>query len=347
MKILITGTAGFIGSQTVGRFMEAGCDVIGMDNINDYYSTRLKYDRLKASGINESDIHYNRFTSSAKWPNYRFMKVDLEDSVSILQLFEEEQFDLVIHLAAQAGVRHSLVNPRSYVQSNMVGFFNVLEACRFSHVKKLLYASSSSIYGMTEKRLLSISDCVDKPVSLYAATKKSNELMAHVYSHLYGIATVGLRFFTVYGPWGRPDMAPFLFTDAILKEVPIKVFNHGDMQRDFTYIDDIVEGIFLVSKANLDECYSIFNIGNNAPVSLLDFIACLESELGKKARKEMLDMQPEDVVSTWADTREFVSATGYKPQTNINQGVKSFVKWYKEYYKAADAIDFSAGPKGN
>lgn len=333
MKILITGTAGFIGFHTAKRFVEAGLDVIGIDNVNDYYHTSLKYDRLKESGISKSDIHYNQLTSSSAWWGYRFMKIDLEDAGGIMHLFQKEKFEMVIHLAAQAGVRYSLENPQAYINSNISGFLNILEACRHNGVKKLLYASSSSIYGLSNKPLLSIEDPTDAPVSLYAATKKSNELMAHVYSHLYEINTVGLRFFTVYGPWGRPDMAPFLFTNAILKDQKIKVFNHGHMQRDFTFIDDIVEGIFTISKVELADAYSIFNIGNNKPVKLLDFIECLENELQKKADKEMLDMQPGDVIATWADTKELVDATGYTPKTDIIQGVRQFINWYKKYYK--------------
>jgi len=333
MKVLITGTAGFIGFHTAKKYVEAQHGVTGIDNINDYYPTSLKYDRLRASGIDESDIHYNQLSKSKTWTNYQFMKMDLEDAGGIMQLFQNGKFDIVLHLAAQAGVRYSLENPKSYIQSNIVGFLNILEACRHHSVSKLIYASSSSIYGMSEKPLLSITDRVDNPVSLYAATKKSNELMAHVYSHLYDMNTVGLRFFTVYGPWGRPDMAPFIFTDAIINGKTIKVFNHGNMRRDFTYIDDIVEGIFSVSGATLKDKYNLFNIGNNSPVNLLDFIKCLEIELHREAKKEMFDMQPGDVVDTWADTKELVSATGYQPKTNINDGVKDFVKWYKAYYK--------------
>ena len=333
MKILITGTAGFIGFHIAKRFIEEGFEVVGIDNINDYYHTSLKYDRLKVSGISESDIHYNQLSKSSEWDNYQFMKIDLEDAGGIMQLFQNCKFEMVIHMAAQAGVRYSLENPKSYISSNISGFLNILEACRHNNVQKLVYASSSSIYGMSNKDILSIADPTDSPVSLYAATKKSNELMAHVYSHLYNIKTVGLRFFTVYGPWGRPDMAPILFTDAILKDQEIKVFNYGNMQRDFTYIDDIVEGIFTISKASLTDKYSIFNIGNNKPVKLLDFIECLEKELDKSAQKKMLEMQPGDVVATWADTKELIAATGYSPKTDIKEGVKQFINWYRNYYK--------------
>ncbi|WP_026751225.1 NAD-dependent epimerase/dehydratase family protein [Sediminibacterium sp. C3] len=333
MKVLITGAAGFIGFHTVECYANLNYEVIGIDNINDYYPTSLKYDRLRESGINESDIHYNALTQSSRLPNYKFMKMDLEDAGGIMQLFQTEKFDLVINLAAQAGVRYSLENPKAYINSNIVGFLNILEACRYNGVVKLIYASSSSVYGMSDKELLSVEDRTDHQVSLYAATKKSNELMAHVYSHLYDLKTIGLRFFTVYGPWGRPDMAPFLFADRIINNQLLQVFNHGDMRRDFTFIDDIVEGILKVSVADINEKYKLFNIGNNSPVNLMDFISCLESELNISARLEMLGMQQGDVIATWADTTELISATGYSPKTSIQDGVKSFVKWYKEYYR--------------
>ena len=333
MKILITGTAGFIGFHTVKKFIEKGNEIIGIDNINNYYHTDLKYDRLKASGIDKKSIKANTLIRSATWPSYHFLKLDIEDSKGIMDLFRNQKFDLVIHLAAQAGVRYSMKNPKSYIQSNVVGFLNILEACRHHAVERLFYASSSSIYGLSDKSLLSISDRVDHPVSLYAATKKSNELMAYAYSYLYNIQTVGLRFFTVYGPWGRPDMAPFLFTDAIVKQKPIQVFNHGNLQRDFTFINDIVDGIYALVLTESDQKYRIFNLGNNSPIMLLDFIQYLENELGKTAKKEMVGMQPGDVVSTCADTTELEEAIGYKPKTNIREGVKEFIYWYKEYYK--------------
>jgi len=333
MKILVSGTAGFIGFHTAKKFVNEGNEVIGIDNINNYYQTSLKYDRLKESGIHETDIHYNQLIRSSRWNNYHFCKIDLEDAEAISTLFQREKFDMVVHLAAQAGVRYSLENPRSYIKSNVTGFLNILESCRYHSVDKLIYASSSSIYGMSENALLSVTDKVDNPISMYAATKKANELMAHVYSCLYGITTIGLRFFTVYGPWGRPDMAPFLFAEAILNDKTLKVFNHGKMQRDFTFIDDIVEGIVRISKAELKEKYNIFNIGNNSPIQLLDFISCLENEFGKQARMEMHEMQPGDVLATWADTKELVAATGYSPKTNIQEGVHIFANWYKEYYK--------------
>ena len=333
MKILVTGSAGFIGFHTAKKFVDLGHDVIGIDNINDYYAVSLKYDRLKCAGIDQSEIHYNTFTQSNISPSYRFMKMDLEDAAGIMLLFKENNFDLVIHLAAQAGVRYSLENPKSYIQSNVVGFMNILEACRHYSVNKLVYASSSSVYGLSEKSMLSVTDNVDKPVSLYAASKKANELMAHVYSHLYSIKTIGLRFFTVYGPWGRPDMAPFLFADSIINNKNIKVFNHGNMQRDFTFITDIVEGIFRISFVELIDLYNIYNIGNNSPVRLLDFISHMEKELKLKAKMQMYDMQPGDVIDTWADTKELINIIGYKPNTDIVVGINKFIVWYKEYYK--------------
>ncbi len=332
MKILITGAAGFIGFHTVQRFINEGYEILGADNINDYYDTNLKYDRLKASGIDKLKIKHNAIIKSERWSNYSFIKIDIEEKENVFKIFKEEAFDMIIHLAAQAGVRYSIQHPDSYIKSNIVGFFNILEACRHFSVNNLLYASSSSVYGLSNQKL-GIDDKVDSPISLYAATKKSNELMAHVYSHLYGITTTGLRFFTVYGPWGRPDMAPFIFADAIFNNKTIKVFNHGKMKRDFTFIDDIVEGIFAISKTKLKKQYNIFNIGNNSPVNLLDFISCLEKEIGKKANTEMRDIQPGDVVSTWADTKELVACTGYQPKTSIDEGVKQLLIWYKNYYK--------------
>jgi UDP-glucuronate 4-epimerase len=333
MKLLITGTAGFIGFHAASKFLAAGFEVTGIDNINDYYDTDLKYNRLKESGIDKADVHYNVSVISSKWPKYKFIKLDLEDAENIDKLFYDSKFDIVIHLAAQAGVRYSLTNPRSYIQSNIVGFINILEASRHTHVKRLVYASSSSTYGLSPKELLSVTDNTDTPVSLYAATKKSNELLAHVYSHLYGYETIGLRFFTVYGPWGRPDMAPFLFADAILNDKILRVFNHGEMQRDFTYIDDIVEGLFSISQVKMRKKYNVFNIGNNKPVQLLDFVKILEVELDKDAIKEFCEMQPGDVISTWADIKEFIAATGYEPKINIEKGVSLFVDWYKKYYE--------------
>lgn len=335
-KVLITGAAGFIGYHTVQRFCQEVTlyDVVGIDNINDYYYTSLKYNRLLNLGISSDKTLYGIPVVSEKWENFKFIRYDITDSASIIRLFQQEQFDIVIHLAAQAGVRYSIENPKSYIDSNIVGFLNILEACRHAGISKLIYASSSSIYGITDKQPFSIDDKVDNPVSLYAATKKSNELMAYSYSHLYHMNTIGLRFFTVYGPFGRPDMAPWLFTEAISKNKPIKVFNYGEMYRDFTYINDIVEGIYKISnqdETNFKNKYTILNIGNGKPVSLLYFIECIERQLGKKANKIMSPMQLGDVVSTWADITELENIIHYKPITSIEEGVKMFVQWYMAY----------------
>lgn len=323
MKILVTGAAGFIGMTTALRLLGRGDEVVGLDNLNDYYDVRLKEDRLE------------KLTPHRK---FRFIKLDIADRVGMQGLFETERFDRVIHLAAQAGVRYSLQNPHAYVDSNIVGFLNVLEGCRNTPVQHLVYASSSSVYGGNTKMPFSEDDCVDHPVSLYAATKKANELMAHTYSHLYGLPTTGLRFFTVYGPWGRPDMALFLFTKAILEGRPIDVFNHGHMLRDFTYVDDIVEGVVRVVDriATADSgtaLYRIFNIGNNRPASLLDFIACVEKELGLEAKKNWLPLQPGDVPATYATTQALNEWVGFVPDTRIEQGVNQFVTWYRDYHK--------------
>ena len=334
MKILVTGAAGFIGFYLVKKLIGEGHEVFGIDNINDYYATSLKINRLKECGIEPIDL-------SAPWENiynstlgnYAFQRVDLLDMDRLLELFEEHRFDYVVNLAAQAGIRYSIENPRSYLKSNVEGFFNILECCRQYPPRKLVFASSSSVYGLNEEQPFSTEQKVDSPINIYAASKKSNELMAHAYSHLYKFTAVGLRFFTVYGPWGRPDMAPFLFADAILNERPIKVFNSGQMKRDFTYVDDIVNGIASVISADLAEYYQIFNIGNGKPVDLLYFIQCLEKSLGKEAIKEMHPMVPGDIVSTWADTTQLEDCTGYKPQTDIAHGVKLFADWYKRYFK--------------
>ena len=348
MKILVTGTAGFIGFHLAKKLLEHGDEVIGLDNINDYYDVNLKYGRLEELGIKKDSIAKNEFTQSTLFPKHKFIKLDLSDREGMEQLFKEEKFDAVMHLAAQAGVRYSIKNPHAYISSNVVGFMNILEGCRHHGVKNLSYASSSSVYGLNKSQPFKTSDHTDHPVSLYAATKKSNEMMAHTYSHLYGIQTTGLRFFTVYGPWGRPDMAPMLFTDAILNERPIKVFNHGKMSRDFTYVDDIVDGIINVidkpaktntswsaESPNPDSSsapYKIYNIGNNAPVSLMEFIETIESALGKVAEKNYMPMQDGDVVSTYADVSELVKEFGYKPNTNLAQGISEFVKWYQQFY---------------
>ncbi len=347
MKILVTGTAGFIGFHLAKRLVDRGDEVIGLDSINDYYSVDLKYRRLKEAGIDKSNLSYNKKINSSLAPNYSFIQLNLEDKEHIDKLFSIEKFDKVCNLAAQAGVRYSLENPMAYINSNIVGFINILEACRYNKIKHLAYASSSSVYGMNEAMPFSTHDNVDHPISLYAASKKSNELMAHTYSHLFGIPTTGLRFFTVYGPWGRPDMALFLFTKAMLEGKPIQVFNEGNMRRDFTYVDDIVEGVVRVidnppagntfwtgkcpDPATSKDPYRIYNIGNSSPVNLMDFIRAIESAVGKKAEIEYLPMQPGDVPVTWADVSDLESELGYKPNTSVKTGVKRFIEWYIAY----------------
>ena len=327
MKVLLTGVAGFIGYHVALKLLARGDTVIGVDNLNNYYDVRLKQARL-------ADIEARQ---NAK--NFSFIKLDLADNAATQQLFAHEKPDSVIHLAAQAGVRYSLENPHAYISSNIVAFTNILEACRAIKPQHLVYASSSSVYGGNTKLPFSEADSVDHPVSLYAATKKANELMAHTYSHLYGLPTTGLRFFTVYGPWGRPDMSPFLFADAIINNKPIKVFNHGDMMRDFTYIDDIVEGVIRVldkpatSSTNSGAPYRVFNIGNNQPEQLMDFIGLLESAIGKTAQKEFLPMQAGDVKATYADTSALKAWVGFKPHTPLNEGVEKFVNWYRQFYR--------------
>lgn len=337
LKILVTGAAGFIGYHLSEKLLSLGHEVVGLDNINDYYDVNLKYSRLENLGIPKSDIAYNQISKSNKhYESFKFIKLDLEDKVNLPLLFENQKFDSVCNLAAQAGVRYSIENPFAYAESNLIGFLNILEACRNYKVEKLVYASSSSVYGANEKIPFSVSDNVDNPISLYAATKKSNELMAHTYSHLFGFKTIGLRFFTVYGPWGRPDMAMFLFTEAILNGKPIKVFNNGELSRDFTFIDDIINGVIAtltVEDPNDNRKYRIYNIGNNNPVRLLDFINAIESNIGKVAEKDYLPMQQGDVEKTWADIDDLVDDFEYYPSTNINEGVKKFIDWYREYYK--------------
>jgi|SRR5690554_481051 len=320
MKYLVTGAAGFIGMYVAKRLLEQGHEVVGLDNLNDYYLPELKQWRLAQLEAFES---------------FRFIKLDLADREGMAELFEKEQFQRVIHLAAQAGVRYSIENPFAYVDSNLIGMMTILEGCRHNAVEHLVYASSSSVYGMNDKVPFAEKDMVDNPVSLYAATKKSNELMAHSYSKLYNIPTTGLRFFTVYGPAGRPDMAPWLFTEAILKGEPIKVFNHGKMMRDFTYIDDIVEGVIRIQDViPADKIpYSLFNIGNNEPIELARFIKAIETATGKEAERIMLGMQPGDVERTYADTTRLETVVGYKPQTEIEDGIEQFVTWYKEFKK--------------
>jgi UDP-glucuronate 4-epimerase len=339
MKILVTGTAGFIGFHVARSLVERGDEVIGLDRINDYYNLNLKFARLEAAGISIEDIQYNKLIQSSISPNYTFVRMNLEDAYRVSLLFQEQRFDAVIHLAAQAGVRYSIENPHAYIQSNILAFTNVLEACRTHPVKHLVYASSSSVYGANTKIPFSVEDNVDRPISLYAATKKSNELMAHTYSYLFDMPTTGLRFFTVYGPWGRPDMAYFLFTEAILKGKPIKVFNYGKMARDFTYIDDIVEGVIKVldrpPHQDLKPPYRLYNIGNNAPVPLMDFITAIEEALGITAKKEFLPMEPSDVEQTYADVQSLIDEFGYQPNTSVKEGISHFIKWYKDFYKIA------------
>jgi len=334
MKILLTGAAGFIGSTTTLRLLARGDEVVGLDNLNDYYDVRLKQDRLA------------RLTPHER---FRFVHMDVADRPGTEKLFADEGFDRVIHLAAQAGVRYSLKNPHAYIDSNVVGFMNMLEGCRHSGVQHLVYASSSSVYGGNTKMPFSEHDSVDHPVSMYAATKKANELMAHTYSHLFGLPTTGLRFFTVYGPWGRPDMALFLFTKAILEGKAIDVFNHGKMQRDFTYVDDIVEGVIRVldrvaapdpayrpetpDPGTSNAPYRVFNIGNHNPVPLLDFIGCIEDALGMKAEKNLLPLQDGDVPATYADVDALKAWTGFTPATDIRTGIQRFVAWYRDYYR--------------
>ncbi len=333
MKILVTGVAGFIGMHSVKKLLDDGHEIIGIDNLNDYYDVTLKEDRLK---------------TLEDYKNFKFLKLDIKDQKDVLDLFKKESPQRILHLAAQAGVRYSIENPYVYIDSNIQGFINILEGCRAIKTEHLVYASSSSVYGGNTKVPFSEHDNVDHPISLYAATKKANELMAHTYSHLYQIPTTGLRFFTVYGPWGRPDMALFLFTKAILKDQPIDIFNHGKMIRDFTYVDDIVESLVRIidkiatpnnsfDSKNPDPAtshapYRIFNIGNNQPTPLMDYIEAIESALDKKAIKNLMDMQPGDVPLTSADTSELNEWVNFKPNTSINEGVKRFVDWYKNYY---------------
>jgi UDP-glucuronate 4-epimerase len=347
-KILITGAAGFIGFSLAKKLLERGDAVVGLDNINDYYDVRLKYRRLAETGIAREQITYGQSVQSSSYPHYKFVMLNVEDREKQFDLFESERFDKVCHLAAQAGVRYSLVNPYAYIRSNIDGFINILEACRRFDIKHLVYASSSSVYGLNEEMPFSTHHNVDHPVSLYGATKKSNELMAHSYSYLYNIPSTGLRFFTVYGPWGRPDMALFQFTKAILDGNPIDVYNYGKMKRDFTYIDDIVEGVKrVIDKAPRGNMtwngktpdpsssiapYKIYNIGNNNPVSLMEFIEAIEKTLGKEAMKNLLPMQPGDVPATWADVTDLIEDLDYQPHTPVKEGIEKFIVWYRSFY---------------
>lgn len=362
MKLLITGSAGFIGHALTQRLCENndyGCQIVAIDNINDYYDPKLKLARLSQLGISSNPNNQGESISdnfpwhepivSSKFPNLTFIRTDISDSDRMDILFSKERFDYVIHLAAQAGVRYSLTNPRAYLTSNIDGFLNLLEGCRTTGVKHLVYASSSSVYGLNGKTPFSEHHSTEHPVSLYAATKKSNELMAHTYSYLYGLPMTGLRFFTVYGPWGRPDMSPYLFIDAILHERPIKVFNNGDMERDFTYIDNIVESIIRIAgiipkgdstwnpenpdPASSPAPYKIYNIGNSSPVNLMDYISCIETVTGKKALKVLEPMQPGDVYRTFSDSSELANLIGYKPLTKLEDGIRKTVEWFKNFYK--------------
>lgn len=347
MKILITGISGFIGYWLCKRVLDAGWSVIGIDNLNDYYDVNLKYDRLIDLGIDVSEIEYNKKCVSNN-SNFSFIKMALEDSTRIFELFSNNDFDIVCNLGAQAGVRYSIENPMVYVNSNIVGFTNILEASRTHGVKHLVYASSSSVYGLNSHMPFSPHDATNHPVSLYAATKKANELMAHVYSKIHNLPTTGLRFFTVYGPWGRPDMSPMLFADAIMNGKPLKVFNNGDMGRDFTYVEDIVEGVFRVlnspplpnlnwnsdnpDPASSNVPYKIYNIGNSNPVRLMDYIETLENALGKKAIKEFLPMQQGDVLNTYSDISDLENDFNFRPKINLKDGLSLFAKWYIDYY---------------
>ncbi len=347
--ILLTGTAGFIGFHLARRLLDRGDRVVGIDSVNDYYDVRLKHGRLAETGIAQNSISYGIPVQSSRYSQYSFMQLRLEDRDGLNGLFEKQSFDIVCNLAAQAGVRYSLINPYAYLESNISGFLNILEACRHNSVRHLVYASSSSVYGLNETMPFSVHHNVDHPVSLYAVSKKSNELMAHSYSYLYGIPSTGLRFFTVYGPWGRPDMALFIFTKAILEGRPVDVYNEGDMQRDFTYIDDIVEGIIRVidrpptgdkewtgsdpDPGSSRAPYKLYNIGNSSPVKLMDFIHAIEDALGIRAKKNLLPIQAGDVPSTWANVEDLIHATDYRPSTPVKVGIQKFIEWYRDFYK--------------
>ena len=352
-KVLVTGAAGFIGFHLVNRMVKEGYEVIGLDNLNNYYDVKLKLDRLENAGIENRKVAYNEPVKSSKYPNYTFLQLGIEDAANLERLFVKYKFDKVCHLAAQAGVRYSIKHPEAYIQSNVVGFFNILESCRHHHIKHLVFASSSSVYGNSQQVPFKVEDPTDAPISFYAATKKSNELMAHTYSHLFQIPTTGLRFFTVYGPWGRPDMAYSLFTKAMLEGRPIKVFNEGNLSRDFTYVDDIVEGVTRIleksptapgprnGQANMfspDAPFRVFNIGNSKPTALMEFITAIEDELGLVAKKEYLPMQAGDVETTYADVSDLMADFGYQPKTSVREGIAKFVKWYLVYNQAGISV---------
>ena len=346
-RLLVTGSAGFIGYHLVRSLFGSGYEIVGLDNINEYYDVDLKYARLAETGIEREKIAYNRLVSSKVSDRYQFIKLHLEDKEKLINLFLEKKFDRVVHLAAQAGVRYSFTNPDAYIGSNITGFLNILEACRYHPVEHLVFASSSSVYGLNKEMPFSVHVPADHPVSLYAASKKSNELMAHSYSHLFGIPVTGLRFFTVYGPWGRPDMSLFIFVKAILEGKPFNVHNEGRMERDFTYVADIVRGVEKVLESpavkmesidgNMDTAvstapYRIYNIGNSKPVRLMDFISSIEEHVGRKAIMEMIPIQPGEVVKTWADVSDLIDQFNYAPDTAIDDGVKQFVEWYRSYF---------------
>jgi UDP-glucuronate 4-epimerase len=332
-KILITGTAGFIGMHLVKRLVNTEFEITGIDNINDYYDVELKYARLKECGISKENIKAHKLIDSDIFPNYKFIKADLNDADILLDLFKTQDFDIVCNLAAQAGVRYSITNPQSYIKSNIDGFLNILECCKQFKIKHLVYASSSSVYGLSDSMPLKIDMPANSPVSLYAATKKMNELMAYTYTHLFKLPTTGLRFFTVYGPWGRPDMAPFIFANEIYKQGTINIFNNGEMMRDFTYIDDIVEGVHNVINSPAKKYYNIYNIGASSPIQLMNFIQLMESEFGTSVNKIFKPMQLGDVKQTYADMKPMQSDYGYNPQITLEEGIKRFINWYKEYHK--------------
>ncbi|WP_266202616.1 NAD-dependent epimerase/dehydratase family protein [Pontibacter kalidii] len=338
-RVLVTGSAGFIGHHLVMALQRHASLVVGLDNLNSYYDPELKYERLTQQGFNREEISQGTLVQSIKAPNLYFTQLDIADAPALQQLFGEHRFDIVVNLAAQAGVRHSLDHPEEYVTSNLVGFANVLECCRHHRIKHLLFASSSSVYGLNRQIPFSTNHRTDAPVSFYAATKKANEVMAHSYAHLYGIPTTGLRFFTVYGPWGRPDMAYYSFAKAIVEGKPIRIFNQGDMLRDFTYVDDVVESIVQLLEVRPETCdvpYKLYNIGNNKPEQLLEMVALLERLLQRKARLDLQPMQPGDVQTTYAEVEELMRATGFRPHTTLAQGLQQFAEWFKAYHQVQE-----------